>query len=156
MTAANYGSLTGRLWQPSRCRCRGVACGTHPDLSPESLKATLMNSVDPLAQWNGVVKTGGRLNVAQALQNQTICNFALSGSSMTVPTKGGYFSVNVTAASNCDYAVKSNANWLVVSEGDSLSGSGTVTFRVKLNPMISRSGTIRIAGTDLTVTQSRN
>ena len=47
----------------------------NPNLSPASLKATLMNTVDLLAQWNGVVKTGGRLNVDRALQKSDRVQF---------------------------------------------------------------------------------
>lgn len=157
MGAANYGTLSGTsMATPHVAGAAALLSAYNPSLSAASLKATLMNSVDVLSQWNGVVKSGGRLNVAQALQNQTVCSFALSSPSIQVPTKGGYFSVNVTAAQNCDYSVKSNANWIKVSGADALSGNGTVTFRVTLNPTISRSGTIRIAGTDFTVIQSRN
>ena len=47
----------------------------NPNLSAASLKATLINSVDVLSNWNGIVKSGGRINVARALQNQTVCAF---------------------------------------------------------------------------------
>lgn len=157
MGAANYGSMSGTsMATPHVAGAAALLSAFNPALSAASLKATLINSVDVLAQWNGVVKGGGRLNVAQALQNQTVCSFNLSNPSIQVPTKGGYFSVNVTAAQNCDYLVKSNVNWIKVSGVDTLSGNGTVTFRVTINPTISRSGTIRIAGTDFTVTQSRS
>ena len=155
--ASVYGTLSGTsMATPHVAGAAALLSAFNPALSPASLKSTLMNSVDVLAQWNGVVKSGGRLNVAQALQNQTVCNFNLSSPSILAPTKGGYFSVNVTAAQNCDYSVKSNTNWIKVSTSDVLSGNGTVTFRVTLNPTITRSGTIRIAGTDFTVIQSRN
>mgnify|MGYP001190493571 CR=1 FL=1 len=155
--ASNYGTLSGTsMATPHVAGAAALLSAHNPNLSPASLKATLLNSVDVLAAWNGVVKTGGRLNVALALQNQTVCTFVPSIPSILAPTKGGYFSVNVTAAQNCDYSVKSNANWIVVSGADVLSGNGTVTFRVTVNPTISRFGTIRIAGTDFTVTQSRS
>jgi hypothetical protein len=93
--------------------------------------------------------------VAAALQNQTVCSFNLTQNSITVPTKGGYFSVNVTSPANCDYSVRSNVNWIKVTTGDAMSGNGTVTFRVTLNPTISRNGTITIGGQTFTVTQSR-
>lgn len=125
-------------------------------LSAASLKATLMNTADPLTQWNGIVKTGGRLNAANALQNQTVCGFNLGSNSISVPTKGGNFSVNVTAAQNCDYAVKSSVNWIIVSGTETLSGNGTVSFRVRINTAISRSAAISIGGQTFTVTQSRN
>ncbi len=59
----------------------------NPNLSSASLKATLMNTVDVLPQWNGIVKTGGRINVARALQNQTVCTFTPANSSQVAATK---------------------------------------------------------------------
>ena len=154
---SSYATLSGTsMASPHGAGAAALLSAYNPALSPASLKATLMNTVDVLAQWNGVVKTGGRLNVFHALQNQTVCSFNLSSPTMQVPTKGGYFSINVTAGQNCDYSVKSNANWIKVSSPEALSGNGTVMFRVTLNPTISRSGTVRIGGSDFTVTQSRS
>jgi subtilisin family serine protease len=156
-TIGSYGGATGTsMATPHVAGAAALLSAYNPNLSAASLKATLINSVDVLPNWNGVVRSGGRLNVAKALQNQTVCTFNLSTPTVAAPTKGGYFSVNVTSGQNCDYSAKSSVNWLVLSGGDTFSGNGTVTFRVTLNPTISRSGTIRIGGTDLTVTQSRN
>jgi len=127
----------------------------NPNLSVASLKATLMNTVDVLPQWNGVVKTGGRLNIANALQNQTVCTYTLGGNSVRVPTKGGYFSIDMTTPSNCDFTAKSNVNWIHISDINTLSGSGAVTFRASINLAMTRSGTVTIAGQNVTVTQSR-
>jgi hypothetical protein len=115
-----------------------------------------MNSVDVLANWNGVVKAGGRLNVLRALQNPTVCTFNLSSQSITAITKGGYYSVDVTAGQNCDYSAKSNVRWIKVSGPDARSGNSTISFRVTVNPTISRVGTLTIGGQTVTVTQSRN
>jgi subtilisin family serine protease len=127
----------------------------NPNLSVASLKATLMNTVDVLPAWNSLVKSGGRLNIFAALQNQTVCSFALSGQSITARTKGGYYSINVTAPQNCDYSVKSDAGWIKPVSGIG-SGSQTNSFRVTVTPTITRSGTVTIAGQTVTVTQSRN
>lgn len=124
----------------------------NPSLSVASLKASLMNSVDAVPAFAGLVKTGGRLNVFRALQNQTVCAF---GGTLNVPTKGGTFTVNITPGQNCDGFVKSNVNWIKVVGPDLLSGSGTVTFRVTVNPTITRTGTINIGGQLFTVRQSR-
>ena len=127
-----------------------------PDLSAASLKASLMNNVDVLPAWNGLVKSGGRLNVFKAMQNPTVCTFSPSVGTLTVPTRGGTFTVNVTAAQNCDYSVKSNSKlWLKVVSSDVMSGNGTVSFHVTLNPTITRTGTISIGGQTFTVRQSR-
>jgi subtilisin family serine protease len=128
----------------------------NPNLSVASLKATLMNTVDPLAVWAPLVKSGGRLNVFAAMQNQTVCAFNLSTQAITVRTKGGYYTINMTVAQNCDYSVKSNNNWIRVTSSDVGSGNGTVTFRVGVNPTITRTGTLTVAGQTVTVTQSRS
>ena len=128
----------------------------NPSLSVASLKATILNNVDVLANWNGLVKTGGRLNINQALRNQTVCSFDTPTNSFLAPTKGGVFTVNVTAATNCDYFVKSPVHWITIMSSDTMSGSGTVTFRVTTNPTITRSAEISIGGQAYTVTQSRN
>ncbi|MEP7211580.1 MAG: S8 family serine peptidase [Acidobacteriota bacterium] len=131
----------------------------NPNLSVASLKATLMNSVDVITtptNWSQFVKSGGRLNVFAALQNQTVCTFTPSASTVAVRTKGGYYSVNISAPQNCDYAVKTSSNWIKLSGPDALSGNGTVTFRVTVNPSITRTGTVTVGGQTITVTQSRS
>jgi subtilisin family serine protease len=128
----------------------------NPNLSPASLKATLMNTVDPVAAWTTLIKTGGRINVFRALQNQTVCNFAPAQSTINVGTKGGYVSFDVAPGSNCDYFVRSNASWIKVQGVDTRSGSSTVTFRVTMNPTITRTGTITVGDQTVTVRQSRS
>ncbi len=128
----------------------------NPSLSVASLKATILNTVDPVAAFAGLVKTGGRLNVDRALRNQTVCSFNTPQSSITVPTKGGVFAVAVTAATNCDYKVKSSVKWISVIGADTFSGNGKFTFRVTPNPTVSRSANINIGGQNYTVNQHRN
>jgi len=157
LSAGNYGTSSGTsMASPHTAGAAALLAAYNPNLSTASLKATLMNTVDQLPQWNNVVKTGGRVNVANALQNQTVCNFSLSNISQFAPTKGGYFTVNVTAAPNCDYSVKSNSYWVHISNPASLSGNNTITFRVSFNRAITRVSTITIAGTTFTVRQSRS
>ncbi len=158
ITASNYGNSSGTsMASPHAAGAAALLSSHNPTLSNASLKATLMNTVDALANWSGVVKTGGRLNVANALKNQTVCNFGLSQNSLQARTKGGVYTVDVTAGQNCDYSVKSNDRWIfVLDAADAYSGNTTITFRVTVNPKISRTGTITIAGQTFTVMQSRN
>src|SRR5215204_1681516 len=154
---SSYGTMSGTsMATPQVSGAAALLSAYNPNLSVASLKATLMNTVDVLAAWNGVVKTGGRLNVQNALQNQTVCSFNLSQTNLFAPTKGGVFTINVTSGTNCDYAVKSSAKWISVTSAAPLSGKGAVTFRVSTNQQISRTGTIKIGDQILTVTQSRN
>ncbi len=119
-----------------------------------------MNTVDVLAQWNGVVKSGGRINVDRALRNQTVCTFNLSQNSIFLSNvgSGGNFTVNVTAPANCDYSATSNVGWITVTNGNPGSGNGTVGFTVQANPIADgqRIGIITIGNQIYTVTQGTN
>lgn len=154
---SSYASLSGTsMATPHTAGAAALLSAYNPALSPASLKATLMNNVDVIAAWNGIVKTGGRLNVFKAMQNPTVCNFTAGGGSLKVPTKGGVFTVNVPAGPNCDYSVASSSNWIKVLSPNLMSGTGSVTFRVPVNPSITRSGIISIGGQNFAVSQSRN
>ncbi|HLA95832.1 MAG TPA: S8 family serine peptidase [Pyrinomonadaceae bacterium] len=154
---SSYGPMSGTsMATPHVTGAAALLAAYNPALSAASIKATLMNTVDPLIGWSATpTKTNGRLNVFHALQNQTVCTFSLSSSTVNVITKGGYNTVTVTAGTNCDYSIKSNARWIRVESPDSLSGNGLVTFRVGVNPTITRTGTITVGGQTLTVRQSR-
>jgi subtilisin family serine protease len=155
--ALKYNSISGSsMAAPHASGTAALLASLNPSLSAASLKATLLNTVDPLPQWEPLVRTGGRLNAFKALQNQTECTFTLQTASLLAPTKGGQFIVNVNAPQNCDYSVKSSVNWVVVNAPNVLSGNGQVSFRVRVNRGFRRTGTVKIGGQILSVTQSRD
>jgi subtilisin family serine protease len=157
-TPANnsYATLTGTsMATPHVTGAAALLASYYPNLTPASLKATLMNSVDALSQWNGVVKSGGRLNIARALQNPTICTYTLDRTLQNVSTAGGTFSVSVAAAPNCDYSVVSNSAWIKIDSPRDGSGNGTVTFTALPSASSSaQTGSITIAGQTFTVNQT--
>jgi len=153
---AKYWNLSGTsMSAPHVSGAAALLAMYNPSLSAASLKATLINSVDVLPQFNGLNKANGRLNVERALLNQSVCTFNLASNSILVPTKGGTFSVNVAGGNNCDFAARSTVKWLKVIGSGSYSGNSTVTFRVTVNPTISRSANLMIAGQTFNVQQSR-
>ena len=151
----SYTVLSGTsMASPHGAGAAALLSSYNPNLSVASLKATLMNTVDPISVWNGVVKTGGRLNVDRALRNQTVCAFDLSQNQFTVGVGGGSLSVNVTAGTNCDYsAISSAPGWIAVTTGSPGSGNGTISFTVQPHSGMARSGTINIGGAILTINQ---
>jgi subtilisin family serine protease len=156
-TDNSYVNLSGTsMATPHVAGAAALLVARDPSLSAASLKASLMNNVDVLPVFAGFNKTGGRLNASAALQNPTVCTLTGAEGAMTVGTKGGVFTVNVSAPANCDYMARSNASWLKVLNSDTFSGNGTVTFRVRVNPTISRTATLTIGGRTFTVTQRRN
>jgi subtilisin family serine protease len=157
LSPANYGTISGTsMATPHVAGAAALIAAQYPALSSASIKATILNTVDLLAQWNGIVKTGGRLNLAQAMSDPTVCEFNMPTSNITLPTKGGHFYVNATSSVNCDFQARSDVNWIRAVGPDSFSGNATATFRATVNPTISRSGTINVAGQTITVIQSRN
>lgn len=125
----------------------------NPSLSPASIKASLLNNVDALPVWSGLVKTGGRLNVFKAMQNQTVCDFQLSAPFVNVGIGGASGSVNVTALANCDYSVKSTVPWITVNSGNPGSGNGTFSYTVAQNTGLARNGAIKVGDKLLPVNQ---
>ena len=147
---SSYGLLTGTsMAAPQVTGAAALLAAYNPALSTASLKASILNNVDHLGFWDGVVKTGGRLNVSKALANADGLPFGFNQPSIAAETKGGYFSVNVTAPQNCDYSVKSDSNWIHIFGPEIYSGAGSVAFRVAVNPTITRTGAINIGSSDI-------
>lgn len=152
----SYGGNTGTsMASPHVAGAAALLSALNPALSAASLKATLMNRVDPLAQWNGLVISGGRLNIFSALQNQTTCDFSPSVKSISMPTKGGHFAITVDPGPNCDFSAQSNVNWILLEGSPNRSGQSTINIRVTTNTRISRQGTLSIGGHEISISQVR-
>jgi subtilisin family serine protease len=156
-TGSGYGLLSGTsMATPHVTGAVALLSAYRPTLSAASLKASLLNNVDQLAAWNGLVKTNGRLNVFKAMQTPTTCTFTLGESQHSVGAAGGSVTENMTAPANCDYSVKSNVNWITITAGDPGSGNSAFTFSVQANSGAQRSGTITVAGQPFSVIQGGN
>jgi hypothetical protein len=150
----SYASFSGTsMASPHVSGAAALLAAYNSSLSASALKATLMNTVDVLPQWQGLVVTNGRLNVARALESQPPCAYTLSPMNQSFAFGGGGGSVNVTTTSGCGWTAGSNAAWISVTGGG--SGSGAVNYTVAVNPgFSSRTGTLTIAGQTFTVTQA--
>lgn len=153
---SSYGNSSGTsMASPHVAGAAALLAAYRPDLSAASLKATLMNTVDPLTAWLSTpIRTNGRLNVFNALQNPTVCSPTLSADQVYIKPKGGYISVTVTGPSNCEYRPKSNATWVIVDTKD-VSSNGTIRLWIRSSPTLQRSSQVQIGGSVLTVHQRR-
>ena len=161
---SSYGIMSGTsMAAPHVTGAAALLASFDPSMSPASIKATLLNTVDTFTSLGAAVeqnwaatpvRSSGRLNVARALQERTVCTFDLSATAISARTKGGYYAVAVTAPQNCDFAVKSGERWIYV-ERDSGSGNWQARVWVRANPVVHRSATLTIAGKTVIVNQTR-
>ena len=153
---SSYGNLSGTSMAcPHVAGAAALLSSAHPNLSPLSLKASLLNSVDAIPVLAGTSVTGGRLNVARAIQTPTICAYSLNQSSQSFTASGGNGSVNMLSPANCGWEAKTTANWITINTGRVGAGNGAVTFTVGVNSTAAqRTGTITIGGQVYTVTQN--
>ena len=71
----SYGFLSGTsMATPHVSGAAALLWANAPHLSVSQVRATLMNNVDVLPQWAGLTVTGGRLNLARAVQNTPAAN----------------------------------------------------------------------------------
>jgi hypothetical protein len=89
-------------------------------------------------------------------QAATAPSFSLNPTAATVGAAAGTGTVALSAASaTAGWTAVSNANWIVITNGGSGTGSKTIAYSFTANPSnTSRAGTLTIAGLTFTVTQA--
>jgi thermitase len=69
---SSYSNFSGTsMASPHAAGAAALLVSYRPNISVATLKATLMNTVDVLPQWQGLVISNGRLNVARAIRKLT-------------------------------------------------------------------------------------
>ncbi len=87
-------------------------------------------------------------------QDGLSCTYSITPTSKTFGASAGSGSVSVSTASNCSWTASSNNSWIGITSGASGTGSGTVAFSVSANTGASRTGTLKVGGQTLSVTQA--
>ena len=83
------------------------------------------------------------------------CSYSLSSNSTSIDGAGGSDEIYVSAPEGCLWTASSNAEWIVVAQGDRGTGNGSFLCVVGANPTIeSRSGTLEIESQSIMVTQA--
>jgi hypothetical protein len=109
-----------------------------------------------IAANSGAARTGTATIAAQTFtvtQAAAPCNFSLTPAIVDMPPSGGSSRTNVSAGAGCAWSAVSNDAWITLTGETSDVGNGVVRFTVDANTGAARSGTVRIAGQTLTVTQ---
>ena len=102
------------------------------------------------ARSGGATVAGRTVTVTQ----DSGCTFSLGSTSQMMPSTGGVGTVSVSTSGGCTWTAVSGAAWVVITDGASGSGGGTVQFSVEPNATgAARSATLTIAGIAFTVNQ---
>lgn len=111
-------------------------------------------SVDPNP---GPVRTG-KITLGSATFTVTQgsgCNYQISPFSKNFDAAGGNGAINVTAStSSCPRVATSQANWITITSGGNLVGSGPITYQVAPNPGPDRTGIIKVSAWEFVVSQT--
>jgi hypothetical protein len=81
------------------------------------------------------------------------CSYTVTPTSRSMPVGGGSSTFSVATTSGCTWSAASQSGWITVTGGASGTGNGSVGFTAAANTGPSRTGTINIAGIDVSVTQ---
>jgi hypothetical protein len=109
--------------------------------------------VDPTS---GPTRTGTVLVAGQrvTLTQSNGCSFDVGPLSQSFGASGGNGSATVGAADGCEWTASSGASWIALTGATSGSGGGTIAFTVAPVTGPARTGTINVAGTQISVSQS--
>jgi hypothetical protein len=102
---------------------------------------------------SGTLTVAGQTFTVNQAAPAPSCTYSIAPPSQTIDSTGGVGSVNVTTTAGCAWTASSNATWIVITNGASGTGNGTVTFAITTNIGGSRTGTLTIAGQTATVQQ---
>ena len=105
---------------------------------------------------SGTLTVAGQTFTVNQAAPAPSCTYSIAPPSQTIVSTGGVASVNVTTSAGCAWTASSNATWIVITNGASGTGNGTVMFAVATNIGGSRTGTLTIAGQTATVQQQQS
>ena len=110
-----------------------------------------------VAPTTGAQRTGTAVIAGQlfTITQAPSCSYQVSPATATAPAEGGAATVSVATASGCAWTAASNVPWITLQSSASGSGPGAVGFTVAATTGAARSGTLTIAGQQVTVTQTQ-
>lgn len=84
-------------------------------------------------------------------QAGALCTYSVSANTLVSDAGGLIGSIAVSAPIGCPWTAASPVPWMIITSGASGNGSGIVTFAVAANTGGTRSGTLAVAGSPVTV-----
>ena len=110
--------------------------------------------------YTGTANRSATMTIAgqtvDVVQEGLTCTFDVTPTSRSLPAAAGTSNFSVSAAAGCTWTATEQISWLTIATGqENGNGTGTVNFSVTAHTGTSqRSGTLTIAGEQVTVTQA--
>ena len=103
--------------------------------------------------WVAIANACGNAN-SEAATVTVGCTLSASPTSFTFDASGGTATVNVTGGTGCAWSASTASPWITITSGASGTGNGTTAFSIAPNDGAARTGTLIVAGTTVTISQS--
>src|SRR5262245_65936340 len=82
------------------------------------------------------------------------CSYSVTQTTFSTVSTANLQSTSVITGTQCSWTATSSVPWITITNGDSHTGMGSVSFQVTANPTASlRTGTLIIAGQTISVSQ---
>ncbi len=145
--SCNWTAISNASWITVTSGSTGTGNGSVGYSVSENTSVVSRTGTITIAEQTFTVTQGGKTTPA--------CTFSITPTNQTFATAGGTDSVNVTATpGSCSWTAISSASWITVTSGGTGNGNGNVNYSVSENTsVVSRTGTMTIAGETFTVTQ---
>jgi hypothetical protein len=118
---------------------------------------TVAYSVAPnpssLSRWDVISIAGQNHTVTQAAAG---CTYTITPVSQSFTATASVGSVGIACDRGCAWTATSNASWITITSNASGSRGDWVSYVTTANSGASRTGTLTVAGTTVTVTQAGN
>lgn len=83
------------------------------------------------------------------------CTFTVTPASISIAASGGPTVIQVQSGSGCGWSATSDTAWITVTAGANGNGSGQVQITIAANTGPARSGSVTVAGHQVTITQAQ-
>ena len=93
-------------------------------------------------------------DVGTTINQAADCRYRVSPLTASVDAAGGAITVHVQTDASCEWSAAAGAAWIGVNGDGTRKGDGAVTLAVTANSGATRSGTVRVAGQTVTLTQA--
>jgi hypothetical protein len=93
-------------------------------------------------------------SAAVTINQAAACRYRVAPLTAAVDAAGGTVTVDVQTDASCEWSAASDAGWIRLTDSGSRTGNGAITLTVDAVTGGVRSGTIRVAGQTVTLTQA--